>query len=303
MDARTFQQHAARVAELTDTLLSERAANKAASALGAKPDSADLHPDSAAAMSGSATPSTASPNGIAVTTQDNPNRPAAPPVTTHMRFTPERAGTAHSGEAPSESREGHQSWLPASTRDGAMPAASSTSTSATGGKATSFPPGGEACPLHPAGAACGPYYCTVCSVSATSAVHLQTHYMGSKHQRRLAQSQDSREHSPHYCSVCGISATSAVHLQLHLNGRAHQRKAKLASQAEAGGSGHAPAALGDTPQTGETAVLPAGNKGRSHLLLGRCTACWHQRKGEGSTASMTAQKHLTCCTACSRHGK
>lgn len=299
MDARSFQQHAARVAELTDTLLAERTANKALSALGAKPDSADLHPDSdsAAAVSGSATPATASPNGTAATTPDQSNGPAAPAVTTQVLFTPERAGIAHSGEVPPESREGNQSCLPASTRDGAVPAASSTSTSAAGGKATGFPPSSEA-PLLPAGVARGPYYCTVCSVSATSAAHLQTHYMGSKHQRRLAQSQDSREHSPHYCSVCGISATSAVHLQLHLNGRAHQRKAKLASQAGAGGSGHAPAALADTPQTGGMAVLSAGNRGRSShpetlycLLAPRGAHCTLTGTGGGSAASINAKQH------------
>ena len=71
--------------------------------------------------------------------------------------------------------------------------------------------------------------------------------MGSKHQRRLAQTHNStdRDLSPHYCSVCAVSATSAVHLQLHLNGRAHQRKAKLALESEADfpGSRHSPAAL------------------------------------------------------------
>ena len=83
--------------------------------------------------------------------------------------------------------------------------------------------------------------------------------MGSKHQRRLAQTHNStdRDLSPHYCSVCAISATSAVHLQLHLNGRAHQRKAKLASESEADypGRRHSPAALAQHGDAGQAYSL------------------------------------------------
>jgi len=83
--------------------------------------------------------------------------------------------------------------------------------------------------------------------------------MGSKHQRRLAQTHNStdRDLSPHYCGVCAISATSAVHLQLHLNGRAHQRKAKLASETEADypGSRHSPAALAQHADAGIASSL------------------------------------------------
>lgn len=135
--------------------------------------------------------------------------------------------------------------LPASTRDSATSASPSAPT----------PAGARVGPTHSTaeGAAGsvsvsgvrGPHYCTVCNVSTTSAVHLQTHYMGSKHQRRLAQTHTGtdRDPSPHHCAVCGISATSAVHLQLHLSGRPHQRKAKLASEAVSEGRHHSPAAL------------------------------------------------------------
>ena len=246
MDARSFQHHAARVAELTDALLAERAADKAAGALGAKDRNSE-----AAAVSGSATPSTASsPDRTASLSPSKAHGPAghaAPTVNSQVLFTPERAGNGHNSEALFVSRDGHHLCSQASNRDSAAAASSSTSASA-GGKATSFLPSDEA--LLPAGVSRGPYYCTVCNVATTSAVHLQTHYMGSKHQRRLAQNQDSREHNPHYCPICAISATSAVHLQLHLNGRAHQRKAKLASQAE--GSQDTPAAPAESSTPGGT---------------------------------------------------
>lgn len=110
----------------------------------------------------------------------------------------------------------------------------------------------------------GPHYCTICSVSTTSAVHLQTHYMGSKHQRRLAQARSCRdkELSPHYCDVCGISATSEVHLQLHLNGRAHQRKAKLAMEGPP-----------DQPAGQPSCLLPAGTVSSLPERAISCSAC------------------------------
>ena len=249
MDARTFQQHAARVAELTDTLLAERAADKAdsalgaksAGALGAKTDSTSRQSDSgAAALFDFATPRTASPGGRCSTSPGKSHGPAAPAGGTQKLFTPGKAGTRRDSEAAPDSREHDESCPPAVPTDRAAAASSSDA-----GQATSFSPSGDA-----AGVLCGPYYCTVCNVSTTSAVHLQTHYMGSKHQRRLAQSQDNRDHSPHYCPICAISATSAVHLQLHLNGRAHQRKAKLAAQAEAGGSQYTTAGLAESNNTG-----------------------------------------------------
>lgn len=246
MDARTCQQHAARVAELTDTLLAERAADKAASAhdatsagaLGAKSDSTGRHPDSGSA--GSATPSTASPSDRCSSSPGKscgPAVPAAPAGGTQMLLPAEKAEHRNT-QAASVVREGDESNPSGLLRDRAA-AASSSACASDGGKTTNFLPSGDA-----AGVLCGPYYCTVCNVSTTSAVHLQTHYMGSKHQRRLAQSQDRRDPSPHYCPICAISATSAVHLQLHLNGRAHQRKAKLAAQAETRGSKYPTAALG-----------------------------------------------------------
>ena len=244
MDARTFQQHAARVAELTDTLLAERAADKAVSALGAETDSTSRQPDpGTAALFDSATPSTASPGGRCSTPPGKLHGsavPAAPAGATQTLVTPGKAGTRRDSEAAPVSREGDESCPPALPTD-----RDATASSSDAAKVTSFSPGGDA-----AGVLCGPYYCTVCNVSTTSSVHLQTHYMGSKHQRRLAQSQDSRDHSPHYCPICAISATSAVHLQLHLNGRAHQRKAKLAAQAEAGGSQYTTAALAEGNNTG-----------------------------------------------------
>ena len=273
MDARTFQQHAAKVAELTDTLLAERAADKAASAfgaksvetLGAKTDSTNRQPDSrAAALTDSAT---ASPRGRCSTSPGKSHGPvpAAPAGGTQMLITPGKAGARQGSEAAPVSREDDESYPPALPRDHAV-AASSSASASSGGKPTSCPPGGDA-----AGGLCGPYYCTVCNVSTTSAVHLQTHFMGSKHQRRLAQSQDSREHSPYYCHICAISATSAVHLQLHLSGRAHQRKAKLAAQAEAGGIQYS------------TAARAAGNNTGGLL---RMTWDWVRERGERSRGGL-----------------
>lgn len=146
---------------------------------------------------------------------------------------------------------------PALTRDNAQSAASTASTSA--GPRPGHPPPATECLAGSLGGNRGSHYCTICNVSTTSAVHLQTHYMGSKHQRRLAQTHNStdRDLSPHYCNVCAISATSAVHLQLHLNGRAHQRKAKLASESEADypGTRHSPAALAQHADAGEAPSL------------------------------------------------
>ena len=279
MDARTCQQHAARVAELADTLLAERAADKAASAhdaisagaLGAESDSTGRHPDSGSA--GSATPSTASPSDRCSSSPGKSCGPAAPAGGTQMLLPAEKAEhrDTQAASVVRDTDESHPSGL---LRDRAA-AASSSACASAGGKITNFPPSGDA-----AGVLCGPYYCTVCNVSTTSAVHLQTHYMGSKHQRRLAQSQDSRDPSPHYCPICAISATSAVHLQLHLNGRAHQRKAKLAAQAETRGSKYPTAALGICvfPEIGEGARgRERGGDGRNFTAIvnGCCMGSWY----------------------------
>ena len=265
MDARSFQQHAARVAELTDTLLAERAADKAACALGAKPDSTSHKLDSEAAVSSnSATSSTASPSGRLSTSPGIPHEPAVPAATAggaQTLFPPEETGSRYDSEDALASAEGDESCPPALPRDCA---AASPASASIGGKATSFLPSGAGFPpsgSDDAGVLRGPHYCTVCNVSTTSAVHLQTHYMGSKHQRRLAQSQDRRQHSPHYCPICAISATSAVHLQLHLNGRAHQRKAKLAGQAQAGGTQRTTAALSARDLGGLLQVFKGGGGG------------------------------------------
>jgi hypothetical protein len=69
MDARSFQQHAARVAELTDALLAERAANKPPHTLTAK--SAAHPPASGALSAASVTPSShASPQATPSSSPD-----------------------------------------------------------------------------------------------------------------------------------------------------------------------------------------------------------------------------------------
>ena len=47
------------------------------------------------------------------------------------------------------------------------------------------------------------HYCSVCNVTATSAVHLKTHFMGSKHQRRMSvlQSGHPQPRPQHYCEA------------------------------------------------------------------------------------------------------
>ena len=242
MDARSFQHHAAAVAELTDALLAERAADKAARALGAKADSSRQNcPE--AFVSSSADPSSAGPPDRAPSTSPGTSScghteaaQSSTLMSHHITSTHEKARDAEVNQQSTSSLEGNNS----------DPAASSSAPILTGRNLPSLPPSAERS-AGSLGRSRGLYYCTVCSVSTTSAVHLQTHYMGSKHQRRLAQSQGSNsdEAGPHYCPICAINATSAVHLQLHLSGRAHQRKAKLAAEtsAEAGGSQQATAAL------------------------------------------------------------
>ena len=47
------------------------------------------------------------------------------------------------------------------------------------------------------------HYCSICNVTATSAVHLKTHFMGSKHQRRVSvlQSGHPQPRPQHYCEA------------------------------------------------------------------------------------------------------
>lgn len=267
MDARTFQQHSARVAELTDALLADRAANKAAQTLNAESDTQS--PASDALPSSDASPNLASPQSTPSVSPDK--APAGDQNGSHQSALPgalrsQQAGSHSGRETAAEQQRTHaslhaspdqgyadQAGLPALTRDSVLSASSSTSASAGQGRISQALPATDGL-AGSLGGSRGSHYCTICNVSTTSAVHLQTHYMGSKHQRRLAQVQNSadRDSSPHYCAVCGISATSAVHLQLHLNGRAHQRKAKLASEAgpDLQGSHHSPAALVHNPDPG-----------------------------------------------------
>lgn len=217
MDARTFQQHSARVAELTDVLLAERAAAKAAAQSPAKLIPASASPTTAAARQDHSQ-------------QPRPNYSEAHTPVGKDSSTQESAVLPSRGLSPGAPAESAQS-------------AYTPSPSAASSQAVT--------PLHgvsPDGSSsgvAGTHHCTICNISTTSAVHLQTHYMGSKHQRRLAQAQEGAqdEVDPHYCAVCGITATSNVHLQLHLNGRAHQRKARLASETGQASDthGHGPA--------------------------------------------------------------
>ena len=283
MDARTFQQHAARVAELTDTLLAERAANKAARTLNLQGTASDAHTSPASASTSTLTNPQATPSpspspdkvlcgdefqshhsplqrasvtdrtgqGVADAVGDEEQQDGTGSELTQSAYKGHIAGLGQSGHA-SLSRDGvHPTSATAGggrTEQGVLPGIDSLAGSLGQGL-----PAGEGL-AGSLGGSRGSHYCTICNVSTTSAVHLQTHYMGSKHQRRLAQAHNGRDrdNSPHYCDVCGISATSAVHLQLHLNGRAHQRKAKLAS--ESSGDYHAdhpsPAALAHTADSG-----------------------------------------------------
>lgn len=276
MDARSFQQHAARVAELTDALLAERAANKPPHTLTAKSAAhppASAAPAAAAAAAQAAAPATsaslATPQATPSSSSDRQSG-AGQAEAHHSALVAHQTGMFESANGSDVAQdeqhggqpsEGHLSGdrehagdlgQPALTTDNAQSAASTASTSA--GPRPGHPPPATECLAGSLGGNRGSHYCTICNVSTTSAVHLQTHYMGSKHQRRLAQTHNStdRDLSPHYCNVCAISATSAVHLQLHLNGRAHQRKAKLASESEADYpcTRHSPAALAQHADAG-----------------------------------------------------
>ena len=267
MDARSFQQHAARVAELTDALLAERADPKPS-----------LEPQADRLNS----PAPEDPPCSDVPCDLPPSRASGPPSPSQ---TPEAAGhvlrnhsAVHSARAASDERNSvHPGRVPHAQQQDDTAQTSHTS---AGKSYTTLPDSGltqgallsasaSAAPGRPSpalpaagpgslgssGGGRGPHYCTMCKVSTTSAVHLQTHYMGSKHQRRLAQTHngtDSGVHGPHHCSVCGISATSAVHLQLHLTGRAHHRKLKLAAEpgSDSQGTRPSPASLVPNTQTG-----------------------------------------------------
>ena len=281
MDARTFQQHAARVAELTDTLLAERAANKAARTLNLQGTASDAHTSPASASTSTLTNPQATPSpspdkalcgdefqshhsplqrasvtdrtgqGLADAVDDEEQQDGKGSELTQSAYKGYVAGLGQSGHASLSRDNVHPASATAGggrTGQGVLPCTDSSAGSLGQGL-----PAGEGL-AGSLGGSRGSHYCTICNVSTTSAVHLQTHYMGSKHQRRLAQAHNGRDrdNSPHYCDVCGISATSAVHLQLHLNGRAHQRKAKLAS--ESNGDYHAdhrsPAALAHTADSG-----------------------------------------------------
>ena len=218
MDARTFQQHSARVAELTDVLLAERAAAKAAQSP-AKPGPASASPAA----------------GQNHSQQPRPNPSEAHTPVAKGSNTPELAVGDGRGPSPGAPAESAQSAYSSASK----PTASAQVMPASHG----ISPDGSSSEVA------GTHHCTICNISTTSAVHLQTHYMGSKHQRRLAQAQEGMqdELDPHYCAICGITATSDVHLQLHLNGRAHQRKARLASETGQASGTHGYGQASDTP--------------------------------------------------------
>ena len=259
MDARSFQQHAARVAEMTDALLAERAAAKAASSPTTNANTntqTDIHSaDTDAAVSSSdQTPhstDTAPPNHGQTLHPSALHRTSVSDQSgVQLSADGDGANHQHLGNDAAQQSASAQSYSAhASAPSNALSATLPASAAAAGPAAGHTVPATSAESLAGCfGGPRGPHYCTICNVSTTSAVHLQTHYMGSKHQRRLAQAQSGadQELGPHYCSICGISATSDVHLQLHLNGRAHQRKAKLASEGSPEGYGAHPSSLDET---------------------------------------------------------
>lgn len=196
MDARSFQQHSARVAEMTDVLLAERAAAKALTAEAAQP--AKKSSSSSDSPSSQTSPS----QSPARLEQAEDNHPSLLP------------GMQHGSSSPQQDHD-----LAESLTTGYEPAQPTVGSPGLAADSAS-------------NVLRGAHYCSTCNVSTTSALHLQTHYMGAKHQRRIAQTQDedAAQHNPLHCSACGITATSEVHLQLHLHGRAHQRKGRLACE-------------------------------------------------------------------------
>lgn len=230
MDARSFQQHSVRVAEMTDALLAERAAAKAAK------DSSAESP----AKSHSASDSHSS--------QPSPDKPALFPDQTEQLPPPESgARKPHDTSPPQQSHEQSQDSAQSRVTENSEAAQPSGLALSAGQSAEGLSQGAR-----------GSHYCSICNVSTTSAVHLQTHKMGSKHQKRLAQTEHEAEdqHNPLHCTTCGITATSDVHLQLHLNGRAHQRRARLASEGSQGSNSQPPAQA--AAPTADEAVLATG---------------------------------------------
>lgn len=236
MDARSFHQHSARVAEMTDALLAERAAAKAAQA-----DSAN-----SAAKSSPA-------SGSIHSTETSPIKTLSPATADQAQHLQQpllqgsAAGKQHSMSPAQQDREQLQDSAPM-----LMPDSESAQHSSSGslvGSDTGAAQHGVR----------GAHYCSVCNVSTTSALHLQTHYMGAKHQRRLAQVQDEAmdQHHPLHCATCGITATSDVHLQLHLNGRAHQKKARLAAEGRQ---------RTDSQSSGEAAVVVDATADARHAM-------------------------------------
>lgn len=316
MDARSFQQHAARVAEMTDALLAERAAAKAGSSpttnANTNPQTDRRSPETDAVSSSDQTPHPPDATPSATPSQgqtlySSALQRASVSGQSGMQTSADTDDAQHQhivtdGAQQSASKQGFSAHVSApSALSAALPASTVAAGPAAGHAFPASSATGHAFPATAAdslagcfGGPWGPHYCTICNVSTTSAVHLQTHYMGSKHQRRLAQAQTGvdQEPGPHYCAICGISATSDVHMQLHLNGRAHQRKAKLVSEGSPEGYGGQPSSL-DEPGTAQSQAASRQDSGRSSTTSGRQAADVLSGGAEAVSSSGSHQHHDT----------
>lgn len=78
------------------------------------------------------------------------------------------------------------------------------------------------------------FCCQMCDVTTSSLSHLEAHFQGKRHQRRLGnggRNSDggscSGSRNLQSCPLCCVTTTSAEHMELHLAGKAHQRKLRI----------------------------------------------------------------------------
>ncbi|KAK9789372.1 hypothetical protein WJX73_008406 [Symbiochloris irregularis] len=126
------------------------------------------------------------------------------------------------------------------------------------------------------------HHCPVCSITTTSAAHLEAHMAGRKHRRRaeVAEGRVLRR-SPHVCRLCDISTTSADHMALHVAGRAHQRR--LRAEAAGGPGGAVGDASADASSMGSRTASGADG-------IDPNIANWNQRGASGN-ADTTQSSH------------
>eukprot|EP00873_Tetraselmis_striata_P045965 jgi/Tetstr1/466229/TSEL_010786.t1 len=141
------------------------------------------------------------------------------------------------------------------------------------------------------------YKCNLCDITATSLDHLEAHYRGVKHQKRLAlvamksggeanaimaDTDDGKPICPgaaFHCTVCEITCSSLENLQTHCKGRKHMRRL-MASQQQAG-------VVGDPME----AAMAAASASLAAMSIGRHAQKGGRRASDPSLALPEPQPH------------